>query len=201
MLTTKTVWRGLRLRCELRGSNECRIGNPDVGHEAVTATPHRFDEAGTLGGVPERITDLVDRLVEPMAKIHEGICGPQPLLKVFAPDDLAGVLEQHRQDLEGLLLKPDLQAALAQFASTKVNLEHSKTEPPGIPIVWFHVTCPALPDHCLLEKHTREARVGLAAGPPSSGLLLGSSSLGGRHSSYPHDRSEEFRQLAAEVRR
>jgi hypothetical protein len=106
-----------------------------------------------------------------MAEIHEGICGPQPLLKVFAPDDLAGVLEQHRQDLEGLLLKPDLQAALAQFASTKVNLEHSKTEPPGILMVWFHVTCPALLDHCLLEKRAREARVRLAAGPPSSGLL------------------------------
>ena len=73
-----------------------------------------------------------------MVEIHEGICGPQPLLKVFAPNDLAGVLEQHRQDLEGLLLKPDLQAALAQFASTKINLEHPKTEPPGNLMVWFH---------------------------------------------------------------
>src|SRR6476469_10435525 len=124
MLTTKKVWRGLRLRCELRGPNGCRIGNPDVGHEAVAATPHRFDEAGTLGGVPERLTDVVDRLVEPMAEIHEGICGPQPPLKVFAPDDLAGVLEQHRQHLEGLLLQPDFQPAIAKLASAKVDLEH-----------------------------------------------------------------------------
>src|SRR4029078_2930563 len=131
----------------------------------------RLDEAGTLGGVPERITDLVDRLVEPMAKIHEGVCGPQPLLKVFAPDDLAGVLEQHRQDLEGLLLKPDLQAALAQFASTKVHLQHSKTEPPAILMVWFHVTCPGAAGPLLLDKRAREARVRLAPGPPSSGLF------------------------------
>jgi hypothetical protein len=79
-----------------------------------------------------------------VAEIHEGVRGPQPLLKVFASDDLAGVLEQHRQDLEGLLLQPDLQAALAQFASTKVHFEHSETEPPAILMVWFHVTGPAL---------------------------------------------------------
>jgi hypothetical protein len=134
-----------------------------------------------------------------MAEIHEGICGPQPLLKVFAPDDLAGVLEQHRQDLEGLLLKPDLQAALAQFASAKVNLEHSKTEPPGILMVWFHVTCPALLDHCLLEKRRVRPASVRRQDRLAAVFFIGSSSLGGRHSSYPHDRSEEFRQVAAEV--
>jgi hypothetical protein len=38
------------------------------------------------------------------------------------------VLEQHRQ--EGLFLKPDSQAALAQFASTKTHLENPKQSRP-----------------------------------------------------------------------
>jgi hypothetical protein len=46
------------------------------------------------------------------------------------------VLEQHRQ--EGLFLKPDSQAALAQFASTKTHLENHKTEPPANLMSSFH---------------------------------------------------------------
>ena len=73
-----------------------------------------------------------------MVEIDERVRGPELLLKFLAADDLAGVLEQHRQDLEGLLLKPDSQAALAQFASTKIHLEHPKTEPPASLMVCFH---------------------------------------------------------------
>src|SRR3982750_3411037 len=82
ILTITGVSRWIRLRCELRGSNGCWNRDPDVGHEAVAATTYRFDESGTLGGVPERLTDLVDRLVEPVVEVHEGVRGPQPLLKV-----------------------------------------------------------------------------------------------------------------------
>ena len=128
----------MRLRCGFRAANRCRIGNSDVSDEAVAATSNGFDEAGTLGGVAERLTDLVDRLVEPVVEIHERVRGPELLLKFLATDDLAGVLEQHRQDLEGLLLKPDSQAALAQFASTKIQLEDPKTEPPANLMVRFH---------------------------------------------------------------
>jgi hypothetical protein len=48
------------------------------------------------------------------------------------------VLEQHRQHLEGLLLKPDPQAAFAQFASPKIQLKNPKTDPADDLMVWFH---------------------------------------------------------------
>jgi hypothetical protein len=48
------------------------------------------------------------------------------------------VIEQHRQDLDGLLLKPDAQASLAQFASAEIQLENSKDEPSPGPIVRAH---------------------------------------------------------------
>ena len=109
---------GLRTGC---------IGNFDVREEAVAAAGHGFDKAGTLGGIAQGLTDLVDRFVEPVVEIHERVRGPELLRKFLARYDLAGVLEQHRQDSERLLLKPDSQAVLAQFTRTKIHLEHPKT--------------------------------------------------------------------------
>jgi len=128
----------MRLNCDVRAANRGRIGNSDISKESVSATSNGFDEAGTLGGVAEGLTDFVDRLGEPVVEIHERLRGPEFLLKFLATDDLAGVLEQHRQDLEGLFLKPDSQAALAQFASTKIHLENPKTEPPANLMSGFH---------------------------------------------------------------
>jgi hypothetical protein len=73
-----------------------------------------------------------------VVEIHERVRGPEFFLKVLATDDLTVMLEQHRQDLEGLLLKPDSSAALAQFASTKIHLEDPKTEPPADLMVCVH---------------------------------------------------------------
>ncbi|MGE5814381.1 MAG: hypothetical protein ACM36C_07835 [Acidobacteriota bacterium] len=50
------------------------------------------------------------------------------------------MLQQHGQDLKGLLLKPDSHAALAQFAGTTIQLEHPKTEAPANLRVPFHMT-------------------------------------------------------------
>jgi hypothetical protein len=96
----------MKLSCGFWAANGDCLGNSDVSEEAVAATGHSFDEAGTLGGVAEGLTDFVDRLVQPVVEIDERVCGPEFLLKFLAPDDLAGVLEQHCQHLEGLLLKP-----------------------------------------------------------------------------------------------
>src|SRR5262245_1790868 len=128
----------MRLSCEFRAPNKGCIGNSDVSEEAVAATTDSFDEAGTLGGVAEGLADFVDCLVEPVVEIHERVSGPEFLLKFLATDDLAGVLEQRHQDLEGLLLEPDSDAALAQFASTNIHLENPETEPPVNLRVCFH---------------------------------------------------------------
>ena len=128
----------MTLSCEFRAANWGCIGNFDLREEAVAATRNGFHEAGALGGVAKGLTDLVDRLVEPVIEIHESVCGPECFLDLLASDDLAGVLEQHRQDLEGLFLKTNSQAVLAQFASAKIQLENPKTEPPAKLRVFWH---------------------------------------------------------------
>jgi hypothetical protein len=73
-----------------------------------------------------------------VVEIHERIRGPECFLQFLPTDDLAGMFQEHGQDLKGLLLKPDSQAVLAQFACTKIQLEHPETEAPANLIVRFH---------------------------------------------------------------
>jgi hypothetical protein len=106
--------------------------------KAIAATRRSFHKAGTLGGIAKRITDFVDRFIEPVIEIHESACGPAFFLKFLASYDLTVVHTRHRQHLKGLLLKPDSEAMLAQFAQLKIQLENSKMEWPAKLIAVLH---------------------------------------------------------------
>jgi hypothetical protein len=133
-----TFCRGMRPSCEVRAANRNCIDNFNLREEAVAATGNGFHKAGTLGGVAEGLTDFADRFVEPVVEIHESVGGPEFLLKFLASYDLARVLEQHRQELDGLFLKPYSQAVLAQFAGAKIQFENPKTQPPANVMVLSH---------------------------------------------------------------
>jgi hypothetical protein len=64
-----------------------------------------------------------------VVEIHESVRGPEFFLQLLARYHLAGVLDQHGQDLKGLFLKPDAQPVLTQFPGTKIQFENSKAEP------------------------------------------------------------------------
>jgi hypothetical protein len=59
-------------------------------------------------------------------------------LKFLATHDFTGALKQHSQHLKGLLLKPDSEAVLAQFASAKIHFEDPKTERPAKLMGFLH---------------------------------------------------------------
>jgi len=128
----------MRLSYDFRAPNRNCIDNFNLREEAVTAPSNGFHKAGTLGGVAESLTDFADRFVEPVVEIHESVRGPEFFLKFLASYDLAGVLQQHRQELEGLFLKANSQVALAQFASAKIQLENPKSELPAEVKVFVH---------------------------------------------------------------
>jgi hypothetical protein len=73
-----------------------------------------------------------------VVEIHESVCGPEFFLKFLASYDLAGVLQQYRQELDGLFLKANSQAVLAQFAGARIQLENPKTEPHPEMKVFLH---------------------------------------------------------------
>src|ERR1700758_3823030 len=94
------------LTCESLAANRNWIDNFNIREEAIAAPGDGFHKAWALRGIAEGLTNLADRFVEPVVEIHESICGPELLLKLLASYDLARVFNEHRQDLEGLFLKP-----------------------------------------------------------------------------------------------
>ena len=71
-----------------------------------------------------------------MIEIDEGVGGPQPVAKLFPGHRLTGPLEQHRQNLKRLLLKPEPHAVFPQLAGSKIDLEYAETEAHGSAGLW-----------------------------------------------------------------
>jgi hypothetical protein len=116
-----------------RGFRVCACGDGDrrdVGEKSVAAPRDGFDEAGIFGGITERFANLVDRLVEPVIEIDHR-AAPEPVAKLVARDDLSRSFEQHRKNLERLILQPDTQAPPGQLARPNVDFEYAESKAGG----------------------------------------------------------------------
>ena len=101
------------------------VDRRNVGEEPIAATGNGLDEARILRRVAQRFTNLVDGFVEAVIEVDDRLA-PKSLAQLFPGYQLSGLFQQHRQDLKRLLLQPDPQAALRQFARSKVDLEDTK---------------------------------------------------------------------------
>src|ERR1700681_2981058 len=115
------------LDCRLQAVDRSWTIDRDGSEKAVAATSNRFHKAGVLGRVAQCLPNFADGLVEPMVEIYESVRGPKLSLQLLASNKLARMREKQGKILEGLFLKPDSPAVLAQFAGAKIQLEHSKT--------------------------------------------------------------------------
>ena len=79
----------------------------DRTNPAVAATRDGLDEARVLGGVVERLTQLVYGAVEPVVEVHEGVGRPQADTELVPCDQLARTLEERAQDLDWPATEPD----------------------------------------------------------------------------------------------
>jgi len=80
--------------------------------ESVAATRQGFDKTGGLRSVAEGFPQPFDCVINAVVKIDEGIGRPYPLPNLFAGHYLPWLFQQNLQDLERLLLQPDLRAVL-----------------------------------------------------------------------------------------
>jgi hypothetical protein len=72
-----------------------------------------------------------------VVEVNKCVGGPQVFLQFFPSNHFPGVLQQHREHLKWLFLKPHLHAVLAQFARPEIHLEDTKTETPvGMFCLW-----------------------------------------------------------------
>jgi hypothetical protein len=71
-----------------------------------------------------------------MLEVDERILRPEPLAKLVARHHFAGLLDQHREHLQGLLLEAEAVAGLSQLARASielvdVELDDARCEGPG----------------------------------------------------------------------
>ena len=106
------------------------IGHARRGDEPVAPPRHRLDKAGRVGRVAQRVAQPFHRGVQSVFEVDEGIIGPEALAEFFARDKLARLFEQHREQLQRLLLKAETCARLSQLARAQIEFEDAKPDEP-----------------------------------------------------------------------
>src|SRR5580698_815527 len=74
-----------------------------------------------------------------MLKIHKGVRRPELAMKLFASNELSGVLEETHQNLDRLPFQPDLAALLLQLARTQIKLEDAEANHTRGWYCWAHL--------------------------------------------------------------
>ena len=104
-------------------------GRDGYGRDETIATAGQgLDEARAIGGVAQCVAKALDGGVETVVEIDKGVGGPESGAELLACDELTRILQQDRQDLEGLILKLDLLAVFAQFGGGKISLKNAKAD-------------------------------------------------------------------------
>ncbi len=115
-----------------RGSPfRCCVSPGDRCDEAIPASRERLDKSRVVGGVSQRFAQLINRRVQAVVEVNEGISGPVLIAQLFASDYFPGPLQQEREDVKGLFLHLDSYAQLAHLTSAQIYLKHSETQDCG----------------------------------------------------------------------
>ena len=87
---------------------------------------------------PERVAQAVDDGVQAVLEVDERAVWPEPLTQLLARDEIAGSLQQQREDVEGLSGKAEAHACLAQLTCVKIQLEHAEPDDAKSPTLQIH---------------------------------------------------------------
>ena len=104
----------------------------DWSQKAVTPARDGFDETRVVGGIIKGRAQLLHGSVEAVVKLDERVGRPEPLADLFPCDQFTRTIQQHPEDLEGLVLKFDPQATLREDALPEIGLEETKARRPGL---------------------------------------------------------------------
>lgn len=95
-------------------------------YEAVATAGEGFDEAGAGGCVAEGFAEAVDGGVDAVLGVDESAVGPKGAGDLVAGEQLAGVLEEQAEELEGLDVETDADALAAELAGGGVYVEDAE---------------------------------------------------------------------------
>lgn len=99
-----------------------------LADEPISALGQRFNVAGHVGFVAERLAKFLDGGVETVVEINKCVGGPQALTQFVARHQLPALLQQDLEDLDGLALQPQPDAISAQLPAMRIEFERAETE-------------------------------------------------------------------------
>lgn len=86
--------------------------NGDIGDEAIATLGQSLDETRTVSRVAEGFAQPVDRGVQAIIEIDEGVGVPDSRAQLVPAHNLAGSRQQQGKHAEGLILQPHPHALL-----------------------------------------------------------------------------------------
>jgi hypothetical protein len=95
----------------------------------VSAARQRFNVAGSLDGVAERLAKARNRIVQAMVEIDKSVRGPNLRPKFLESHDITGALQQCRKYLEWLALQAQSDPTFAQLRRTNIQFKDVKANP------------------------------------------------------------------------
>src|SRR5512138_2634175 len=119
---------GLRLSLTLHGANE-----------PIAASRQRLDVFRIVGRIAQRLAKSIDRRIERLLRVDETLLRPQSPAEGFARDELAGLLQQRREDEERLIGQADGTPISAQLLRAQVGFELIEANSRSVRIRRWHV--------------------------------------------------------------
>lgn len=110
----------------------------DLSDKPVAASRKSLDEARIVRRFPERAAQPFDGRIDAVVELDNRIVRPQFLADFLAQHRLAGVLDEHEQDLKRLIGQVDPDTVLAHLAGAHVQLEGSEVQKTRLFQVHFH---------------------------------------------------------------
>jgi|SRR5579883_106320 len=99
----------------------------DRSNEAISPPCKRLNKSRILGGITQRITQLIDRDSQTVIKVDSGVVSPQPLLYLLFTYHFAVVFQKHCQNPEGLPLDTHAFPIFAEFTCLYVRFKKTKS--------------------------------------------------------------------------
>src|SRR5664280_2313123 len=97
--------------------------------EAVAAPRYGLDVLRFFGGVAERLPGCLDRGVNTVLEVDDGVVGPELPLYLFAGDQFTPVLQQDGQQSKRFLWQANRLPSAEQFSGSEVELKASEADP------------------------------------------------------------------------
>jgi hypothetical protein len=131
------------------GPRLAALDHRDVGQKPIATAGNGFDEAGILGRISQRNSNLADRFVEAVIEVHERL-RPKSFAKFFPDHQLSSSFQQHGQQLKRLFLQPDPFAKSRELTGSKVGFENPKPKAPERLYCLLH----GKPERCRLTSRS-----------------------------------------------